>query len=143
ESQPTPSLWTVMYNLLPQIFIKSFSTGSEMGIGAATKTIIKQFMQKKQLETFIETSKQELEHSKEFLLTEEGQRQASKYPGIHKAIEQEETKLKHQELQKPSVSFIFSTAASTALIYTASTMMGEFAKIGLNIALQILVPQKQ
>src|SRR5207245_910401 len=111
----------MIYNLLPQIFIQSFSTGSDAGIGAFTKTITKQFMQKRAFtnmknEVFsnVDNSLKQLNKS----VTEEEKLDLVKnYFSANK--------INFDQLQQQtSTSFIVSSAASTALIYTFSAMMG-------------------
>lgn len=134
----TPSNWSMIYNLLPQIFIQGFSTGSDAGIGAFTKTITKQFMQKRAFTTMKNTAFKDID---DFL----------KKTGESVTEEQKLTRVKNyfsankidfdQLQQQTSTSFIISSAASTALIYTFSAMMGSLLKIGIGIGLQLLTPQ--
>ena len=153
-----PSSWVMIYNLLPQIFVQSFSTGSDAGIGAFTKILIKQLIQrphslseKTKLEDTIamistkeakddSLAKRLNKYSFDLSETEKEAIKKQVLTDIETTIQQTNMKIKGIELQT-SPSVIFGTAASTALIYTASAMMGSLMKIGLTIALQLMVPQ--
>ncbi len=135
----TPSNWSMIYNLLPQIFIQSFSTGSDAGIGAFTKNLTKQFMQKRTFthmknEAFSDINNS-LKESNEFATEEEKLNMVKNYFRAKNKINFDEWQ------QQTSTSFIVSSAASTALIYTFSAMMGQLLKFGIVLSLQALAPQ--
>ena len=52
-----------------------------------------------------------------------------------------ENKMNYNQLEKQtSLSVILGTAASSALIHTASSMMGALIKLSVGISLQLLMP---
>gem|GEM_PF-5240693 len=135
--KPTQSSWKTVYNLLPQIFIQSFSTGSDAGVSAFTKTVTKQLMNrhafistKNELLSAIEKKSQE----DRMALPEDTKRALlSNYFA--------ENKMNYNQLEKQtSLSVILGTAASSALIHTASSMMGALIKLSVGISLQLLMP---
>ena len=134
----TPSSWIMIYNLLPQIFIQSFSTGSDAGIGAFTKMLTKQLIQRQAFKN----TKNELLNSIEDEFKQENiiASQEDKLTLLKEQFSASKINFDQME-QQTSASFILGKSASTALIYTASAMMGSLMKIGLTIALQLIAPQ--
>ena len=133
-----PSSWVMIYNLLPQIFVQSFSTGSDAGIGAFTKMLTKQLIQRQAFKS----TKNELLNSIEDAFKQENiiASQEDKLTLLKEQFSASKINFDQME-QQTSASFILGKSASTALIYTASAMMGSLMKIGLTIALQLMVPQ--
>jgi hypothetical protein len=132
------SSWVLIYNLLPQIFIQSFSTGSDAGIGAFTKMLTKQLIQRQAFKS----TKNELLNSIEDAFKQENiiASQEDKLTLLKEQFSKSKINFDQME-QQTSASFILGNSASAALIYTASAMMGSLMKIGLTIALQLMVPQ--
>ena len=137
-----PSTWTIIYNWLPQIFVQSFTAGSNEGIGSFSKMLIKQFVQR---HTFTTMKNTELDKLEKFIKNrpEEEKLDIQEEDKLMFVKQQfEAKKLNFDELeQQTSPSVIFGTAASIALINTAGAMMGALMKIGLGIAVQLIAPQ--
>lgn len=139
SATPTPSTWKTVYNLLPQIFIQSFSAGSDAGIGAFTKTLTKQLMTR---HSFLSKKNEALnlieDLSQKNQVTYLEDTKANLISGLFAA-----EKLDFEQLEKQtSMPVILGSTASSALIYTISAMTGALIKFGIGISLQLLMPQK-
>jgi hypothetical protein len=137
-----PSTWIMIYNLLPQIFVQSLSKGSDVGVGAFTKAFTKGLILKYTFSDMKSTALSDLDkliqtlpEEKKLQINEE-----DKLGFVSNYFKANKLDFNQME-QQSSTSFIVGSAASTALIYTFSAMMGSLLKIGIGIGLQLLAPQ--
>ena len=135
--------------------MQSFSAGSNVGVGAFTKMIIKDFVKKRQIIAF----KKDFEEEKKNIFKQlQKKRQNINLLDVSDKHKKDMFKLfntQNKDLQKElddkekafaqlteqtSASYIITEAASTALIYTLASMTGEILKFGIGIALQLMMP---
>ncbi len=137
-----PSTWIMIYNLLPQIFVQSFSKGSDVGVGAFTKAFTKGLMLKYTFSNIKNTALNDLDKLIQTLPEEEKLEinEEDKLGFVSNYFKANKLNFNQME-QESSTSFIVGSAASTALIYTFSAMMGSLLKFGISIGLQLMMPK--
>lgn len=131
-----PSTWQMIYALLPQIFVQSFANASLVGVGAITSILTKQLLKKQK---FIAEKNQWNSIIEEDAI----KRNISYSPQQKLLFLQNAIPSFDQKEQQFSTPVILATTASSAYIFTLAAMTGEILKFGINIALQLMMPNSK
>ena len=137
----TPSIWTMAYLSIAPVILASLNKAFDTGIGAATKSTIKQLWERKQLlDQKPELLKQQSLLTKEIesikQSTEIGPQEKS---DLLKFFGAEKKKLSKLE-KETSFTHIFSTAIYMGMLNTIIPTIGTLLGFGATLVLQSLMP---